>query len=83
MLSAYFGLRNVMDAQLFKKTFQLSTESQYRPALGFKDGTKYIKEEVIIFIWFEMVAHKLMRTIMIEKRQCFGRFQFVLAKCIL
>lgn len=42
-LSAYFGLQQDVDAQLFKGRFELSTEGQHWPTLAFEYGTKNTK----------------------------------------
>lgn len=57
-VSAYFGLENVMDLQLFNVTVEQNSENQHQRALEFVEGTRITSAGVAICTWVEMDIHR-------------------------
>lgn len=79
-LSAYFGLQKVIDTQLFKRYFELSTERQHRHSVVPGDGIKNMKQPAIILLQLEMISHKPVMRRKLEQRRCFLKTHSVLKK---
>lgn len=58
MLSVYFGSQQVLEAQLFKKSFQAKYRNPTLDSCSFGDGAKNSKKKENILQWVEMVARK-------------------------
>lgn len=64
--SAYFDLQKKMSAQLFRRSFELSTESQQWSAVAFRDGNNDVKQDAIALTCVEAVPHKSLKGAEIE-----------------